>query len=192
MWERFGIESGMAYIFQSKEGRWRAQVEKHGQRPSKTFDTREDAEKWAAGLEALSKAELRRLVAMKATVRGRYELAETALVTSIPSRVLEANAAIPYKHAEILEATIPSVIASGVYFLVKGAEVVYVGQSLDMLHRIARHRREGKEFDGYACVECAPDRLDDLEAQYIAAFAPRHNVSFGRPATRRAPPLAPE
>jgi hypothetical protein len=172
----------MASIVAYKENCWRVFIERHGIRKTKTFHDREAAEKWGAELEAMTQKQLRGLC----TLRERFELAQTALVTSIPPRVLEANAAIPYKHAEILEAAIPNSKPSGVYFLVKGPEVVYVGQSLDMLHRIARHRREGRDFDGFACLECEPEKLDELEAQYIAAFAPRWNVSFGRPLVTRA------
>jgi hypothetical protein len=166
----------MASITAYQNNKFRAFVERHGIRKSRTFTTRDAAAQWAAELEAMPPKQLAGLCSLK----ERYDIAHTALVTSIPMRVLEANAAIPYKHAEILEAAVPCAKASGIYFLIKGSEVIYVGQSLDMLHRIARHRREGKDFDGYACVECEIDKLDEMEAQYIAAFAPRKNMSFGR------------
>lgn len=168
----------MAYIRPYQGNRWRAEVERHGLRKTKTFHTKEAAEFWASELESLTKKQLHGW----ATMGERAELVQTALMTSIPTRVLEANVAIPYKHKEILEAAVPFQRASGIYFLIKGLEVVYVGQSLDLLHRIARHRREGRDFDGYAHIACAPEKLDELEAQYIAAFAPRHNMSFGRKA----------
>jgi hypothetical protein len=55
---------------------------------------------------------------------------------------------------------------------------------VDILHRIARHRREGREFDGYAHIVCPPEKMDELEAQYIAAFAPIGNVTFGNKSSR--------
>jgi hypothetical protein len=167
----------MAYIHPYKDG-WRAQVYRHGIRKSKTFVTRADAESWGAMLDGMTKKQLHGW----STMKERVDLVQTALMTSIPARVLEANAAIPYKHKEVLEAAIPLPAASGIYFLIKGLEVVYVGQSLDVLHRIARHRREGREFDGYAHITCPPERLDEMESQYIAAFAPRLNSTFGRKA----------
>jgi hypothetical protein len=168
----------MASITSYQGNRFRVFVERHGIRKTRIFDSEAAAGKWGAEMDAMP---LKQFAGLCRTPKERYDLAQTALVTSIPMRVLEANAAIPYKHTEILEAVVPCTKASGIYFLVKGAEVVYVGQSIDMLHRIARHRRDGQDFDGYACVECERDRLDELEAQYIAAFAPRRNLSFGRP-----------
>lgn len=151
-------------------------VERHGTRKSRVFSSREDAEKWASEMEALTGKDYVNVDA----ARERREWSRVVLLTNIPPRVLEANAEIPHKHDEILQAAVRSAKASGIYFLVRGDEVVYVGQSLDMLHRIARHRREGRSFDRYACMECEPERLDALEALYIAAFAPRENMSFGR------------
>lgn len=177
-----GIISRMAYIRKLRENRWQAQIERHGIRKSRLFPTEEAATIWGAEMDAMGPRQLGGMC----TPSERHDLAHTALITCIPMRVLEANALIPYKHAEILEAAVPLNKSSGIYFLVKGPEVVYVGQSVDMLHRIARHRREGREFDSFACVVCDSDKLDEMEAQYIAAFAPRNNVSFGRPSSKRA------
>lgn len=170
----------MASIVPYRGDRWRVFIEKRGIRKGKTFKTREDAEAWVAEIESLDAKDLRGYFAAKT-----YDLAHTALTTKIPPRVLEANHAIPFKHDEILGAGILSSMASGIYFLIRGQEVVYVGQSLDMLHRIARHRREGRAFDRYACLECKPEKLDELESHYIAAFAPRDNLTFGNGKRRR-------
>lgn len=174
------IIARMAYIRPYQGTRWRAEVERHGLRKTKTFDTREAAEFWAKELESLTKKQFHGWK----TMGDRAPLVQTALMTGIPTRVLEANMAIPYKHKEILEAAIPMQRASGIYFLIRGLEIVYVGQSVDILHRIARHRREGREFDGYAHIICPPEKMDELEAQYIAAFAPSGNVSFGNKSSR--------
>lgn len=173
----------MAYIRQYYKDSWRAEVERHGTRKTKVFKTKEAAEFWAKEIESLTKKQFH---AWKTMGPERALLAQTALMTNIPTRVLEANHAIPYKHHEILEAAIPMPSASGIYFLLKGMEVIYIGQSVDLLHRIARHRREGREFDGYAHIICPPERLDELEAQYIAAFAPIGNVTFGNKSTSSA------
>jgi hypothetical protein len=165
----------MAYIAPFNGNRWRVQIERHGIRKSRLFKTEEDARKWASEVEAMAGKDVLGYFEAK-----RWDLAQTALTTKIPPRVLEANHVIPYKHDEILAAGVPSKLASGIYFLIKADEVVYVGQSLDTLHRIARHRREGRDFDRYACLECSPSAMDELEAHYIAAFAPRYNMSFGR------------
>lgn len=171
------IIAGMASFAPYGENGWRVHVERKGVRKSRTFTTREAAERWVADINALADDEVKGYLKAK-----ERELAQTFLATRLPPRVLEANHVIPYKHDEILLAGIPTQIPSGVYFLINGREIVYVGQSQDVLGRIAAHRKQGRRFDRYAYIECTPDKLDDLEAQYIAAFAPRLNVSFGRKA----------
>jgi hypothetical protein len=164
---------------------WRVHVERKGVRKSRTFRTREAAERWVAELEAVSDQDLSGYIAAK-----ERELAQTFLATKLPPRVLEANHVIPYKHDDILAAAIPTRLPSGVYFLIDGREVVYVGQSADILSRIATHRKQGRRFDRFTYIECEPEKMDELEAQYIAAFAPRLNVSFGRRADHAVSPLA--
>lgn len=165
----------MASITEFKDGRWRAQTYRNGIRKSKVCETRAIAEAWAAAVEGM--AEKRDITTF--SMQERLDLKLTALITGVPRRVLEANAAIPYSHSQILDAAIPITMPCGVYFLIKGDEVIYVGQSVVMLHRIARHWREGREFDGYACIQCKPEEMDRLEALYIAAFAPYLNTTFG-------------
>lgn len=66
---------------------------------------------------------------------------------------------------------------SGIYFLVHNAEIVYIGQSRDVLLRLSTHVREDKKiFTSFAVVEAPPEKLDDLEAKYIAKFAPILNI----------------
>lgn len=164
----------MAYISQTKTG-WRAQVEKCGTRKTKTLKTREDAEVWA---EAVEKAISKRANAL--TMKQKLQMAESLLMTSIPKRVLQAMAAVPHDLEEVLDAALPYGKGSGIYFLIKDKEVIYVGQSTDVFHRMARHRRDNREFDSFAYIQCEKDQLDDLEAKYIAAFVPPLNLSLGR------------
>ena len=61
----------------------------------------------------------------------------------------------------------------GVYFLFCGEELIYVGQSVDVLSRLTNHRNKG--FDRYSVILCEPEELTDLEAAYILLFKPRLN-----------------
>jgi len=67
----------------------------------------------------------------------------------------------------------------GIYFLIKGDRVVYVGQSRhNMLVRIADHTHS-KDFDSVAVHAVAErwssDDLDELEAEYIWELEPPYN-----------------
>lgn len=164
----------MAYIVQVKTG-WRAHVEKCGTRKTKMCATREDAELWASTIEAKLK---KRHTAL--TMKQKIEMAESLLMTAIPKRVLNALSQIPHDMEEVLEAAIPYRKGVGIYFLIKDKEVIYVGQSLDVFHRMSRHRRDNREFDSFAYIECEPERLDELESAYITAFVPFLNFSLGK------------
>mgnify|MGYP003652345809 CR=1 FL=1 len=61
----------------------------------------------------------------------------------------------------------------GVYFLVKGSRVVYVGQSVHISARLSDHTKN-KDFDSYAFIQCPPAKLDVLESLYIHALAPEY------------------
>jgi hypothetical protein len=69
---------------------------------------------------------------------------------------------------------------SGVYFLFLAGELVYVGQSWHVLGRLAEHQPgvHGdplKPWDAVSVQEFAPERLIELETNFIAAFRPRYN-----------------
>ncbi|EJJ8796738.1 GIY-YIG nuclease family protein [Salmonella enterica] len=72
-----------------------------------------------------------------------------------------AAAALPWKHA------------TGVYFLLDGDDVVYVGQSRNVYARISSH--PAKNFNRYAFVPCAVEALDKLESLYIHLLRPKLN-----------------
>ena len=66
----------------------------------------------------------------------------------------------------------------GIYFLCHGEAVVYVGQSLSVIGRIATHIKEGvKEFDldRVYFLPCPSSLLDSLERQYIDLLRPKYN-----------------
>ena len=62
---------------------------------------------------------------------------------------------------------------AGVYFLLDGEEVVYVGQAVNVHARISQHR--DKSFSRYAFVPCPRECLDKLESLYIHCLRPRLN-----------------
>lgn len=64
----------------------------------------------------------------------------------------------------------------GVYFLIYRREVVYVGSSVHVLHRVRTHQRSEKGFfTHWAFVECEEQSLDAVERAYILALRPRLN-----------------
>jgi hypothetical protein len=163
----------MAYI-RPFRGKWRAEVQKLGQRVSKVTDTEDEARMWAQHAEAELDSGAKRYKARELLVVNGADL-----VTMVPRVVLDASRMIPHRQTDVLAAAIPMTLASGIYFLIRGGEVVYVGQSVDVLHRIARHRREGKVFDSFSYMECDPHQMDRLESLYIKAFVPEENLSLG-------------
>jgi excinuclease UvrABC nuclease subunit len=68
---------------------------------------------------------------------------------------------------------------TGIYFLIHGSEVVYVGQSVDIYSRISQHSKDVlKTFDSFSILECPAEHLGILEAHYIFKFHPLLNTTF--------------
>jgi hypothetical protein len=61
---------------------------------------------------------------------------------------------------------------SAVYFLFKSGEVIYIGQSTNLLNRLSSH---DKEFDAVGYIPAPRDLLTELEGYWIAAFQPEQN-----------------
>jgi len=159
----------MAHISKAASG-WRAQVARLGTRISKTFPERAQAEAWAHVQE-------RRILDTK--FRNRLAHLEEDLASIFPRRVLEAIAAAPVCHADILGGAIPAPDICGVYFLIRAGEIVYVGKSQNVLLRLAKHRNNGKKFDAYNVFHCKQEELDRYERLYITALMPIENGSLG-------------
>lgn len=65
----------------------------------------------------------------------------------------------------------------GIYFLVNGSTVIYVGKSTNVLRRVLEHIVAGdKEFDAYHVISANRTKLDGMERAYIKAFTPGCNV----------------
>lgn len=60
----------------------------------------------------------------------------------------------------------------GIYFLVRNCEIVYVGLSVQISSRIAKHRVTKGGWDLHAWFEAPPDHLKAIESYYIHRFTP--------------------
>lgn len=74
---------------------------------------------------------------------------------------------------------------SGVYFLILGQRIVYIGQSTNVFSRVKQHK--DKNFDRFTYIPCDPGNLDVMESLYIHYLRPPLNGT--RPDGRT--PLAP-
>lgn len=89
-------------------------------------------------------------------------------------------------------------LRAGIYALVSGGKVVYVGKAKAMLVRVCTHRSNARRkvpawlpdtakgiiFDEVHIRPCHPDEIDDLEHALINFYKPRYNVQlkhFGNP-----------
>lgn len=77
-------------------------------------------------------------------------------------------------HEDIVTQAHPLTPICGVYFLVKGNRVVYVGQSVNIVARLGTHLKE-KEFDSTCYMAAEPQELDFIESFYIHALQPELN-----------------
>ncbi len=141
--------------------RFRAQVKIGDNRASRVFPTREQATRWASMKER--------------GLRLKDAAAVGHLLSYIPRRVLDALREIKYTPADITEGAIPAGASCGIYFLVRGGEIVYVGKTLDVFLRLSKHRRAGRNFDAFNFLPCPQSQLDELERLYITAFLPLGN-----------------
>lgn len=74
----------------------------------------------------------------------------------------------------IVESSFPYSDMSGIYFLIKDGEVVYIGQSVSIFARIAEHRKS-KDFDSINWIPCKKEMLDKMESLYIHFIQPPLN-----------------
>lgn len=75
----------------------------------------------------------------------------------------------------------------GIYFLIKGTEIVYIGQSVSVLKRIETHF-SNKDFDSFSFLPCKKEMLDVVESLYIHLIEPKYNGNvFGSSGRKSAP-----
>ncbi len=104
------------------------------------------------------------------------KLEKLELAEAMNTRAMELSGKSLLLESEIIAASKPWRNTTGVYFLVKGDAVVYVGQALSVFQRIGQHA--DKDFDAVAFVPCPAAALDRLESLYIHVLRPRLNASF--------------
>ncbi len=109
----------------------------------------------------------------------RHEMEMQRLSMNLTDRILLSE-------KEIVECSAQAPHLVGVYFLVKGERVVYVGQSTNILTRIATHQ-QAKDFDRFAFVPCAREDLDVLESLYIHGLRPAMNGRYPHDDSHQAP-----
>lgn len=80
------------------------------------------------------------------------------------------------RESEIISAANTWELATGVYFLIDGDKVVYVGQSVNVYARIASHH--DKVFERFAFIPCEREMLDSLESLYIHILRPPLNADM--------------
>lgn len=98
---------------------------------------------------------------------------------------LKANAMRFYfTNEQILAATLPDfnhpvdeyTYHTGIYFLIKDGEIIYVGQSKHIAYRIWEH--QWMRWNGVVWFEAPRRFLDDIEAFYIRRILPRNNIKI--------------
>jgi len=66
-------------------------------------------------------------------------------------------------------------LKSGVYFLIENKTIVYIGQSVNIISRIASHL-ENKKFDYYSFIEIKNEHQRmKREREYIYLYRPKYN-----------------
>lgn len=137
---------------EKRSNHWRATVRRHGVRRSATFTTKSAAESWAAAEESaiVRAAEQKKEFGR----RGRNGLLSPE---------------------EICALSIPNIGGPGIYFLISGGEIVYIGKSKNVSGRLRDHIKNGRGFDRFTVHHCTEEELDGLEKKYISAFNPAQN-----------------
>jgi excinuclease UvrABC nuclease subunit len=83
------------------------------------------------------------------------------------------DGSILYTQEELVNASLPYSKLSGIYFLIKDKEIVYIGQSGDVHARLSQHKF--KDFDSVSVITCNADKLDKIESIYIMTYRPKLN-----------------
>jgi hypothetical protein len=142
---------------------------------SRTFQTRELAKQWAAQVEAAyldAKAKHVVLSAKGLLSQSAHE-ASKELSTFEPVKVQHLFG-LP-NEAEICKAG-NKVVPSAIYFLIRGEQVVYVGQSVNVHARLGSHFRDDRMmFDRFVIMPCPENLLTPVENYYIGFLNPELN-----------------
>jgi hypothetical protein len=113
--------------------------------------------------------------------KRRYRLGATydSALAEFQRKGSELQATADVGHMLVPAANIvrlPEIPRTGVYFLLRGPVIVYVGKSNALAARVASHYGGPMQFDGVRCQAAEGLVMDRLEQLYIARFAPEYNV----------------
>ena len=160
--------TGKALIAQQKY--W-ADVRAGIRKPS--WEVRAERREAAQEIVLQKSGELAKIQARIDALTQELDRLEKHKLFNLQSLALTGEAMVSVK--DILASAEPYENVSGVYFLVCGGAVVYVGQSVAIHARIRTHISGGRVFDGVAYIKCAPEKLDLLESLYIHHINPEEN-----------------
>ena len=74
---------------------------------------------------------------------------------------------------------IEQICFSGIYYLIKNGEVVYVGQATNVFTRIGIHIAKGEKFfDSFDYDRVSVEFLDERELMAIIEYNPRYNKAL--------------
>lgn len=107
--------------------------------------------------------------------RSQVDAMRLVVDVRLPAQTLQRKKTMATT-ADILNERIQAPIISGIYFLISGNEIIYVGQSRNILYRVGYHSRS-IAFDAYSVLPCPPGNLTDLERKMIKKFNPRLNIN---------------
>lgn len=72
-------------------------------------------------------------------------------------------------------------LKSGIYFLIRRSQIIYVGQSIDVDARVWQHHQERKiTFTSWNWTPCPVNDLPELEAYWILGLQPEFNKALPR------------
>ncbi|MBP0714871.1 GIY-YIG nuclease family protein [Burkholderia sola] len=110
--------------------------------------------------------------AEEASLRVSVEESKHALAINSASLALTGSTLLT--EAEIVAGSVTYQPRCGVYFLIKGERVCYVGQSINIEARVRTHYDRFK-FEAIAYIQCEQSSLDKMESLYIHTLRPECN-----------------
>lgn len=117
--------------------------------------------------------------------RENQEIASNPPISELPA-VLR-----PFARWLLPASAVPPIFPPpAVYFVVKGGDLTYVGQSIALDTRLASHTLGGKGWDTFWWWPVAAQALDDLERLLIRVLAPPLNLREDPPDMERAEVIA--
>jgi len=68
---------------------------------------------------------------------------------------------------------------TGIYFLIKNNEIIYIGKTIELVRRLGNHLSEKeKDFDSYFFMEFKEEELNAMEYFFIRKYKPKYNSKF--------------